>query len=276
MSVVAPCFSATSSLSSDEATAVTDAPRRAPSCTAARPTPPPAPSTTSSSPGCTRATECNTWKAVRWATPKAAAAASSTPSGVLVNAVADTTISSAKAPTSAEPKTRSPGATRSTPSPMASTVPANSLPGTNGGGTLIWYLSATSRTSGKLTAAAAIRTRTWPAFSSGAGNSSTVTTSGVPWAWQTAARTSLAGVVGRLGQLSSRAHALDDDGPEGLQLLVVARPLEPALEHDGQLPFGEDHVVVDVVDLAARDLRVMGDHLLATGHAEHVDVARRR
>ena len=42
---------ATSSFSGDDATAVTEAPRIAPSCTAARPTPPAAPSTISSSPG---------------------------------------------------------------------------------------------------------------------------------------------------------------------------------------------------------------------------------
>ena len=39
-------------------------PGRRPSCTAAEPTPPPAPSTTSSSPGCSAATERSTWYAV--------------------------------------------------------------------------------------------------------------------------------------------------------------------------------------------------------------------
>ena len=56
---------AASSFSADEATAVTVAPRAAPSCTAAVPTPPPAPSTTSSSPGGSSATERSTWYAVR-------------------------------------------------------------------------------------------------------------------------------------------------------------------------------------------------------------------
>src|SRR5436189_5692518 len=97
-----------------------------------------------------------------------------------VTASAATTISSANAPTNPVPKTRSPTPTALTPSPTSSTTPANSLPGTNGGGTLSWYLSATSKTSGKLTAAAATPTRTWPALRSGGGSSSTVTTSGVP------------------------------------------------------------------------------------------------
>ena len=84
---------------------------RTPSCTAARPTPPPAPSTTSSSPGCTAATDRSTWYAVRCATPNAAASA-------VVDAVGDgrhrrrgrRTTSSANAPTSAVPNTRSPTA----------------------------------------------------------------------------------------------------------------------------------------------------------------------
>src|SRR5207248_11770610 len=81
-------------------------------------------------------------------------------------------------------------------------------------------------------------------------------------------------VIRRLGQLGRRAHALDDDRPERLQLLVVAGPLEAALEDDGQLPLGEDDVVVDVVDLTARHLGVVGDNLVAGRHAQHVDVAR--
>ena len=52
---------------------------------------------------------------------------------------------------------RSPGrptASPSTPGPTARTVPANSLPGVKGTGTWTWYWSATTRTSGKLAAAA--------------------------------------------------------------------------------------------------------------------------
>ena len=63
--------------------------------------------------------------------------------------------------------------------------------------------------------------------------------------------TSTTSVVCRLGQLGRRAHALDDDGSERLQLLVVARPLKAPFKDDGELPLGQDDVVVDVVDLAA-------------------------
>ena len=52
-------------------------------------------------------------------------------------------------------------------------------------------------------------------------------------------------------------------GPKALELLVVAGPLEPLLEHDGELPLGEDDVVVDVVDLPARHLGVVREHLVA-------------
>src|SRR5687768_4182197 len=111
-----------------------------------------------------------------------------------VSDASGTTTSSAKAPASVEPNTRSPtakpAAPDDTPGPTDSTVPANSLPGTNGVGTSIWYSLATSSTSGKLTAAAPTRTRTWPSPTSGSGwSSTTVTTSGGPYARHTAART---------------------------------------------------------------------------------------
>ena len=54
----------------------------------------------------------------------------------------------------------------------------------------IWYSFATSRTSGKLTAAASTRTRTSPGPSAGDESSSTATTSGGPYARQIAARIS--------------------------------------------------------------------------------------
>ena len=73
---------------------------------------------------------------------------------------AGNTTSSANAPTIVVPKTRSPVAKVSTPSATSTTTPANSLPGTNGGGTLSWYWLATISTSGKFTAAARTRTRT--------------------------------------------------------------------------------------------------------------------
>ena len=61
----------------------------------------------------------------------------------------------------------------------------------------------------------------------------------------------------RLGELCRTLHQLGHDRPEGLQLYVVAGPLEALLEHDSELPLGEDHVVVDVVDLPAGHLGVV-------------------
>ena len=180
MTLPAPYDAATSSFSRDDATAVTEAPSSAPSCTAARPTPPPAPRTTSSSPGCSRATERSTWYAVRWATPKAAACGSSTPAGMRVTASTEIAASSANAPTNPVPLTRSPTTMPLTPSATSVTTPANSLPGMNGVGTGTWYSLATINTSGKLTAAAPTRTRTWPVASAGEDTSSTSTTSGGP------------------------------------------------------------------------------------------------
>ena len=92
----------------------------------------------------------------------------------------DTTTSSANAPTITVPVTRSPTATPCTSGATSVTVPASSLPGTNGVGTVTWYWSATRSTSGKFTAAAAARIRTCPGPRSGAGSSSIVTTSGPP------------------------------------------------------------------------------------------------
>ena len=102
------------------------------------------------------------------------------PGGTARTAAAATVTSSAKAPTITVPATRSPTASPTIPSATSVTSPANSLPGTNGGATVTWYLSATSSTSGKLTAAARTATRTWPAARSGSGISSTSTTSGPP------------------------------------------------------------------------------------------------
>ncbi len=97
---------------------------------------------------------------MRWATPEAAADTRSMAGSTGCRAPADTTTWSAKAPNSVEPITRSPTARPSTPGPSEATVPANSLPTVNGTGMVIWYLSATTRTSGKLAAAAATSTTT--------------------------------------------------------------------------------------------------------------------
>src|SRR5205085_6764074 len=144
-----------------------------------------------------------------------------------------------------------------TSSATSPTTPANSLPGTNGVDTFIWYSFATMRTSAKFTAAALTATRSWPWATFGDGRSSTRTTSGDPWVWQTAART-VSGpcsrvIVAGLGQLGRLAHELEHDRPECLQLLVVAGALVALFEDDGELPLGHHHVVVEVVDLPAGD-----------------------
>src|SRR4051794_5988151 len=98
-------------------------------------------------------------------------------------------------------------------------------------------------------------TRSWPAASSCEGRSSMRTTSGEPCVGQTAARTlSSRVVVAGLGELGRLAHELEDDGAERQELLVIGRALESLFEDDGELPLGEDHVIVDVVDLPAGDL----------------------
>ena len=53
----------------------------------------------------------------------------------------------AKPPRPAETSTRSPGASVVTPAPTATTVPADSVPGTKGTAGLIWYCPATKRAS---------------------------------------------------------------------------------------------------------------------------------
>ena len=68
----------------------------------------------------------------------AAAVARSTAGSTGWRDAAATAICSAKAPNSAEPITRSPTATLSTPVPTERTVPANSLPTVKGSGMVIW------------------------------------------------------------------------------------------------------------------------------------------
>ena len=94
--------------------------------------------------------------------------------------MAPTVTSSANAPMKVEPNTRSPTEKPVTPSPSSTTSPANSLPGMNGVGACAWYWFATTRTSGKFNAATVMRTRTWPAPTSGTGTSASSTTSGPP------------------------------------------------------------------------------------------------
>ena len=63
---------------------------------------------------------------------------------------------------------------------LAAVGVANHVPGTNGGGTLIWYSLAISSTSGKFTAAAPTFTRTCPCATGSDGRSSMRTTSDGP------------------------------------------------------------------------------------------------
>ena len=58
-----------------------------------------------------------------------------------------------------------------TPSPTASTTPANSEPGTKGSGGFIWYLFCTISRSGKFRLAALMAMRTSPAPGWGVGSS---------------------------------------------------------------------------------------------------------
>ena len=69
--------------------------------------------------------------------------------------------------------------------PSSATTPANSLPGTNGGGTLIWYSPATSSTSGKFTAAGVDVDEHLARPGGGEVDAPTVTTSGAPYSRQT-------------------------------------------------------------------------------------------
>jgi hypothetical protein len=75
---------------------------------------------------------------VLYATPKAAAARKSRPSGRGLTDPAGSATCSAKAPTMVVPNTRSPGLMPMTASPTAATSPASSLPGVNGTGTDTW------------------------------------------------------------------------------------------------------------------------------------------
>src|SRR6202048_1776044 len=80
--------------------------------------------------------------------------------------------------------TRSPGAKPETPEPTVSTVPANSAPGENGNGGLVWYFPATMRVSRKLRPAAATLATTSPGPGTGSDMSARTRSAGVPNFWQ--------------------------------------------------------------------------------------------
>ncbi len=86
--------------------------------------------------------------------------------------------------------TRSPGAKSVTPAPLAITTPAQSPPGTKGGGIRIWYLPPISSASTKFTPAAWMRTSTCPGPGWGSGNSLRTRAEGGPYSLQTMARMS--------------------------------------------------------------------------------------
>src|SRR5262249_25517365 len=137
-------------------------------------------------------------------------------------AVTGATDSSANAPTRPVPITRSPTAIPVTSSPTSVTTPANSLPGTNGGGTTTWYRPPTIRTSVKFTAAATTRTRTSPAPVVGTGTSSTRTPPGGPSSEQIAASTTAGLQLAREEPVAQRA--LEELAGFGPRQLVGERP----------------------------------------------------
>ncbi len=80
---------------------------------------------------------------------------------------------SAMPPCARNPQTRAPGE-----NPWAwfaaTTVPATSYPGANGGSGLLWYKPLTWRVSAKLTATDSTSTKTVPGLGSGSGSSPTL------------------------------------------------------------------------------------------------------
>src|SRR6185295_3811124 len=176
----APWARHTASLSSDEAQAITRAPRILPISIAARPTPPAAPSTSSVSPACSAPRSQSACSEVAYVRPKAAAVANAIPGGIGSRRRASVFTSSANAPWVVIAITASPGLAVVTPSPTAFTTPAISLPGENGSGGLTWYLFWMISTSGKLTLAALTESTTSPGPGVGDAMSSTTSDSGGP------------------------------------------------------------------------------------------------
>src|SRR5215472_13520948 len=80
--------------------------------------------------------------------------------------------------------TRSPGLNAVTPAPTLSTTPANSPPGENGNGGLVWYLPAMISVSKKFSPTAATLATTSPGPAAGSGISASTRSSGGPKRWQ--------------------------------------------------------------------------------------------
>ena len=108
---------------------MTRAPAALPSWTAPLPTPPAAAWTSRVSPAASPARRCSPNHPVWYVTKKAAASASSRPSGAGSALAAFISASSAKAPPTGAPMSRSPGAIPVTSGPAASTSPHSSMPG---------------------------------------------------------------------------------------------------------------------------------------------------
>src|SRR5215831_4217518 len=80
--------------------------------------------------------------------------------------------------------TRSPGLNAVTPAPTLSTTPANSPPGENGNGGLVWCLPAMISVSKKFSPTAATLATTSPGPATGSGISASTRSSGEPKRWQ--------------------------------------------------------------------------------------------
>src|SRR4029077_6579384 len=103
--------------------------------------------------------------------------------------------------------TRSPGWNSSTPGPTLSTTPANSPPGENGNGGLVWDFPAMISVSKKFNPTAATLATTSPAPATGSGMSATTSSSGGPKRWQ---RTAFTG-----GQPAGSGGCYSTDGGDG-------------------------------------------------------------
>src|ERR1700730_17027840 len=73
-------------------------------------------------------------------------------------------------------------------------------------------------------------------------------------------------VVSALGELRRALHEVEHDGGERSELLVASGALDPLRERDVDIPLGENHVVVDVIDLPTRYLGVALENLLTRWH----------
>src|SRR5262249_42144609 len=95
-----------------------------------------------------------------------------------------------------------------TPAPTLSTTPANSPPGENGKGGLVWYLPAMISVSKKFSPTAATLATTSPGPATGSGISASTRSSGGPKRWQRMAFTGRA----RAARTVSARYSTNDGG----------------------------------------------------------------